>query len=532
MSEILVRSLPFLAPPLLGAMIGYVTNYIAIRMLFRPLRAWRLFGVRVPLTPGIIPSKREELARRIGDMVGSHLVTPEEVARALQRPGFQAELRQAVAGKLGDLLDRELGPVAELVPEKLRGRFRELTETLRWKAVRALFDYLESSAFKARLTDWLQQKTDEILAREPAGMLGSLQRAAVERHLRRKAVAWLQSGKVGRQAGRLADEQLQKLLESRQPLRNFIPRELIEGVEGWIEQELPPLLERLLALLQDPETRKRLAERIQQAIGEFAGSLGVMGNLVAGFLTPETIARHLPGLLERAGEELERCLAEEQTRRKVAAAVRERFDLLLEKSPAELLANVPYGRMARVRRFIRARVVVTLRGAAAAKALENLIDRLLDPLRQRTLGELLTGLLPPGGLPRARQALSDRLLAAISSPAARAAIDRELAALAENWLFTRPLGRLSARLSSEVRLEIEEGLHAQLVQLLCREVPPLVDSLDIRRMVEGKINSLDILAVENLLLGIMQEQFKYINLFGALLGGLIGAMNLLLMRGF
>ena len=95
-----------------------------------------------------------------------------------------------------------------------------------------------------------------------------------------------------------------------------------------------------------------------------------------------------------------------------------------------------------------------------------------------------------------------------------------------------PLGRLSSRMSSEIRLELEDGLNAQLMQLLCREVPQLVDSLDVSRMVEEKVNSLDILAVENLLLGIMQEQFKYINLFGALLGGIIGAINLLVIGMF
>ncbi len=532
MSETIVQALPYLAPPLLGAMIGYVTNYIAIRMLFRPLRAWRIFGIRVPLTPGIIPSKREELAQRIGDMVGSHLVTPDEVAGALQRDSFQLELRQAVAGKLGGLLDRELGPLVELVPDKFKERFRELTQTLRWKAVRALFDYLESPAFKVRLTTWLQEKGDALLAREPASLLGAMQRAAVERHLRRKAVAWMQSDKVGREAGRMMDEQLQKLLESGQPLRDLVPNDLIEGVQSWIEQELPELMERLLALLQDPDVRQRLAERAQQAIAGFTESLGMMGGLVAGFLTPEKIAKYLPGLLDRASDELSRLLAEEKTRRQVAEAIRERLDLLLDKSPAQLLADIPYGRIARVRRFVRARVVVTLRSPAAGKALESLVDRMLDPLRQRTLGELLTDLLPPGGMPRARQALSERLLTTICSPAAQAVVDAELAALVENWLFKLPLGRLSARLSSEMRLELEDGLNAQLMQLLCREVPPLVDSLDVSRMVEDKVNSLDILAVENLLLGIMQEQFKYINLFGALLGGIIGAVNLLVMGGF
>ena len=88
--------LPYLLPPLLGALIGYVTNYIAIRMLFRPLKAWRLLGLRVPLTPGIIPAKRDELARRMGDMVGDHLLTADDVGRAFAKESIQQELRLAV----------------------------------------------------------------------------------------------------------------------------------------------------------------------------------------------------------------------------------------------------------------------------------------------------------------------------------------------------------------------------------------------------------------------------------------------------
>ncbi len=66
----------------------------------------------------------------------------------------------------------------------------------------------------------------------------------------------------------------------------------------------------------------------------------------------------------------------------------------------------------------------------------------------------------------------------------------------------------------------------QLSDILVREVPPLVDSLDIGRMVAKKVDSLDLLRLEGLLLSIMQEQFKYINLFGGLLGFIIGLANL------
>ena len=49
-------------PPLAGAVIGYVTNAVAIKMLFRPLTEIRVFGIRLPFTPGILPRHRHKLA--------------------------------------------------------------------------------------------------------------------------------------------------------------------------------------------------------------------------------------------------------------------------------------------------------------------------------------------------------------------------------------------------------------------------------------------------------------------------------------
>jgi uncharacterized membrane protein YheB (UPF0754 family) len=83
-----------------------------------------------------------------------------------------------------------------------------------------------------------------------------------------------------------------------------------------------------------------------------------------------------------------------------------------------------------------------------------------------------------------------------------------------------------------VREELEEGVCRLLGEILKKEVPPLVETLNVARMVEDKVNTLDILEVEGLLMGIMQEQFKYINIFGALLGALIGLLNLVLLGMF
>lgn len=68
---------------LVGAIIGIVTNGIAIMMLFRPWHEVRILGWRLPFTPGLMPRRQAELAKKIGDVVERELITVEGVGAAL-----------------------------------------------------------------------------------------------------------------------------------------------------------------------------------------------------------------------------------------------------------------------------------------------------------------------------------------------------------------------------------------------------------------------------------------------------------------
>ena len=73
-------------PPILGGVIALSTNWIAIKMLFRPLKEKRIFVVRLPFTPGLIPKERGRLARKLGDAISKHLLTPDIIADKLANP--------------------------------------------------------------------------------------------------------------------------------------------------------------------------------------------------------------------------------------------------------------------------------------------------------------------------------------------------------------------------------------------------------------------------------------------------------------
>lgn len=84
---------------LIGALIGGVTNAVAIRMLFRPHEARYVGKFRIPFTPGLIPKRKPELARQVGKIVDEHLLTPESIEQKLNEPEFRNEIETVLQEK-------------------------------------------------------------------------------------------------------------------------------------------------------------------------------------------------------------------------------------------------------------------------------------------------------------------------------------------------------------------------------------------------------------------------------------------------
>ena len=102
--------------PLIGGVIGLVTNYIAVKMIFRPLKRRRILFVPFH---GLVPRRQKELAKSIGKVVGSHLVEHKDIVKSFEKLDFDS--------LLGGVLERGLGPkIQELRSLPLIGGF--LTE--------------------------------------------------------------------------------------------------------------------------------------------------------------------------------------------------------------------------------------------------------------------------------------------------------------------------------------------------------------------------------------------------------------------
>ena len=86
-----------LISPFAGAVIGCFTNYIAIKMLFRPYKEIKIGNIRLPFTPGLIPKEKQRIAMAIGSAVGDKILTGEAVGKSLVKEDIINYITNAVS---------------------------------------------------------------------------------------------------------------------------------------------------------------------------------------------------------------------------------------------------------------------------------------------------------------------------------------------------------------------------------------------------------------------------------------------------
>ncbi|MGH8056701.1 MAG: DUF445 domain-containing protein [Candidatus Entotheonellia bacterium] len=83
--------------PCVGAFIGWLTNYVAIKMLFRPRAPWRILGLSLQ---GVMPKRQHDLALRVGEVVERELLNPQDLLDAINTEEIKTHLAAVVESRV------------------------------------------------------------------------------------------------------------------------------------------------------------------------------------------------------------------------------------------------------------------------------------------------------------------------------------------------------------------------------------------------------------------------------------------------
>lgn len=88
--------LKFILAPILGGIIGYITNDLAIKMLFHPRKAVYIGKFKLPFTPGLIPKQKSRIASSIGRVISNQLLNADTLRETLLSPKIIDKMRCSI----------------------------------------------------------------------------------------------------------------------------------------------------------------------------------------------------------------------------------------------------------------------------------------------------------------------------------------------------------------------------------------------------------------------------------------------------
>ncbi len=288
-----VSLLQYIVPPIAGAIIGYFTNDIAIRMLFRPYLPVYVGKFRLPFTPGLIPLNQSRLAVKVSTIVMERLLTPDALQdlahRLLQRERLEAAIQWLLGSALERLSSSEAqGRTTQLLANLLKELFSEsLPRIIKVLARRedfleeqldAVFDRvvmrLEINPTQAnKLSEFLLSNTlpPDVLRKGLIAFLTDSSIEALDQRFREKTTGtyWLVANLVG---AKTALVRLRTFLVDSPENANALLAELLGSVG--IRKRLSELLQSLTLKTLPPQTIAQLKENLNGSIRDYVRTEG------------------------------------------------------------------------------------------------------------------------------------------------------------------------------------------------------------------------------------------------------------------
>jgi uncharacterized membrane protein YheB (UPF0754 family) len=523
--------LQYSAPPLIGAFIGYLTNKIAIRMLFRPLRAIHIFGIKLPFTPGIIPSKRHLLAENIGEMVRSHLLTSHEISKGLAKPAFQHQLGSLIKNRTGAILDKDLDSLPAIIPRQYNHYFDIALKTISYKIKESLHNYIASQQFEKLGKQTILQSFDSVLERDIDSFLTRGKRFVLYEVMDRFIKKILSSSSMEQWVEDFLYSQMSDVLKKKKSIQQILPESLTRALLEIVEAKTPDILIKLADLAKDPDIQQRIVMGIKKGVDSFSASLGPMGGMVQNFLNIETIETAVKNYLENNEEEITAWLNDENVQARVAETLLDRVNHYLNTPIVNFIPKDVELKTNEICRKLSVQLTLLLKEEGVARTISTMLKENIEVYidgGSLQAKKVLDDVAGREGVQKTREWVAHELITAIRSAGTKEMVNKVIDQLFIA-LVNKPLGKLSNFLPAGIRDALYSSMQKISSEMLATEVPGLFASLNIQNIVTEKVDSLDLLRLERLLLSIMEEQFKYINLFGALLGFLIGSLNVLIL---
>ena len=538
--DIPLAALPWVLPPLLGAIIGYVTNRIAIKMLFRPLEPKRFLGVRVPLTPGVIPRNRFDLARTIARMVSEQLLSPKAIREQLDSPEFRDNLKGWIGERRRSLMQRPTlrqaqddgaanggSPRPDLLPNgevNLGSNGNGSRSTFPEELVEELLAAFLKSPQCSRMVQSLAEQVTSDVGGKRISDITSVEQLADFVH--GNVLPALGNEELSNTASEFVNNWLRDQFNQNRRLKEYLTPENMEAVQALIRNNLPTATWLIFNWLRQPDMSEKLVKIGQDMVEETVSHQGLMTRVILSISGKKDEAiRDMPNIIAKVIDDAEEALRTPEMQTLISDAVGVTLDRISGRRIKWLIGHNEQTIYWMADRATRG--AFTALAETSEASVREAASRFYDANSQTTLGEMAERALGvrTSAVSGATANLMMSYLADPRTPRQITGMARELGNNGDGNGEAVTLESLIP-LSDETAERLDEYLADQTIGFLSDQMPELSRILDVETLVTNRINSFDVKDVEELVMSISGRHLRWINWFGAGLGAIIGLIQL------
>jgi len=497
---------------------GYGAAWLAIWMLFHPYQSVKFLGLTI-WPQGMIPRHREKLAQSIGNAVGNELVSQQTVFDALfETDFFQRKVEEFVGAYTNELLSRVYPSFIDALPSQARAPILDTISALQYRLAEYIAEMLKSEETSNAIEKFVDKQIDELLERRLGDMVSdsSLDKVldfAEDQVHKLFATEGFESKVQEFVAGRMDD-----LARSEATLADTFTPETIAFIKDRIDQQVPPIVHHLAEIATAQTTRKQIGGLIKLEVDEYYQQLSLFKKI---FVSRERIHREVDELmnktLPRRVEEYLRGPAFEQ---EAEAFLNATVDNVMARPLNELIGQFDSIRFEDLKSQISNRLVEILRSEALSTSVSMQVEETIDRLRPQTLGALMQQ-LDSNSTTHAKEFLSKSLLSLLSRDDTARTINGILSTQIERLLIS-PIGRLGDHVSRNAMERASSALVERITLAARERLPVAIAEFDVGGLVRKKVSDYPLEKLEDLVLSVARDQLKTIEIFGAVIGFLIG----------
>jgi uncharacterized membrane protein YheB (UPF0754 family) len=472
----------------------------------------------------MIPRHRERLAETIGNAVGNELVSQETVVHALfETDFFERKVEGFVSSYTTELLETSYPSFIDILPRPARAPVLDAISALQFRIADYIFSVLRNEETAEAVNGFIERRVEELLARRVSDTVEDETFDQVIRFVEERFHSVVTEPGFEAKVRDFVGGRLEDLAKSDATLAEMFTPETVSLIKERIDRQIPPIVHQIADIATNKNTRTQIGTLIKHEVDEYYQQLSFVKKI---FVSRDAIHREVDDMvnstLPRRVEEFLRGEAFEQEAERFLDST---IDNLLTRPINEVVGQIAPEKLEMIKVEIADRVLVLAQSKEVAMSVSTYTSDALQRIKPHSLRAILEHASPNSDA-RLKSFLAKGLLDILSREETARTINAILSSQIER-LLVMPIGRLSDHVPEESVRDAGKALTIRITEAARERLPAAIAEFDVGSIVRKKISEYPVAKLEKLVLSVAQQHLRTIEMFGALIGLVIGVVQAL-----